>query len=362
MPGMSQKVSSSRERLSFRMNNKVPLQDAANERKLRLESLLESQKEKALRKRSMITRLKSECNEIQEQVACVKKRAQNLVDNLMRVIEAKKQELLKEGEGKAQQSIERLVEQQSDVEKELWRIETSIKETERFLMRSTNAEIGSEGDQEGEFDYPTGIAYLNNGKIVVADSIDNRLQIFTERGQYLTQIGGEGNLDHQFNYPWGLSVHRDGNIIVTDPDNKLIKIFNPSGQFLRKFGEDLLVVPRHCIQKNQYFIVSDNGDHCIKVFNTDGDFLYKFGNEGDGYGEFDRPHYLSVDKAGHLMVCDSANDRVQILELSGEFITEFGLMSDRIENYVGPIYTAVLTDGRIVLVSDYCDDCIKIFE
>ena len=111
-----------------------------------------------------------------------------------------------------------------------------------------------------------------------------------------------------------------------------------------------------------YFIVSDNGDHCIKVFNTDGDFLYKFGNEGDGYEEFDRPHYLSVDKAGHLMVCDSANDRVQILELSGEFITEFGLMSDRIENYVGPIYTAVLTDGRIVLVSNYCDDCIKIIE
>ena len=98
------------------------------------------------------------------------------------------------------------------------------------------------------------------------------------------------------------------------------------------------------------------------MFNTDGDFLYKFGNEGDGYEKFDRPHYLSVDKAGHLMVCDSANDRVQILELSGEFITEFGLMSDRIENYVGPIYTAVLTDGRIVLVSDYCDDCIKIIE
>ena len=43
----------------------------------------------------------------------------------------------------------------------------------------------SKGDQEGEFDYPTGIAYLNNGKIVVADSINNRRQIFTERGQYL---------------------------------------------------------------------------------------------------------------------------------------------------------------------------------
>ena len=553
---------------------KVPLQDAANERKLRLESVLESQKGKALRKRNMITRLQSECNEIQEQVSCVKKSAQNLVDNLTRVIEAKKQELFEEVEDKAQQSIERLVEQQSDVENELQRIETLIEKTETFLKRSTNAEIvhlntlfqevvtdeaelvdcdrkglghfvfsankslmakansegvgslkqiisqtkprnstaegkgitdvtvgleaqfvlttenaeneqcyeqrdivtveitndngrecateaqvkdnkdssyhisyfaketgtcqtsvmvngehvsgspftvqvkprkykpvlsfggkgssagmfdsprgvavnerneiavtdcdnnrvqifssdgtylrsfGRMGDQEGEFKCPSGIAYLNNGNIVVADSHNNRLQIFTEQGEYLTQIGGEGNLDHQFNYPWGLSVDSDGNIIVADSDNKLIKIFTPSGQFLRTFGEDLLVEPCHCIQKDQYFIVSDNGDHSIKVFNTDGDFLYKFGNEGEGDGEFDEPRVLSVDKAGHLMVCDSANDRVQILELSGKFIANFELMSDRIEEYVGPVSTAFLSDGRIV-VSNYCDDCIKIIE
>ena len=560
------------------MNNKVPLQDAANERKLRLESLLESQKEKALQKRNMITRLQSECNEIQEQVACVKKSAQNLVDNLMRVIETKKQELFKEVEDKAQQSIERLVEQQSDVENELQLIEKSIEKTETFLKRSTNAEIvrfntlfqekvsneaelvdcdrkdlghfvffankslmakansegvgsfkqiisqtkpgnstaegkgitevtvgleaqfvlttrnakneqcceqcdivtveirnndgrecateaqvqdnkdgsynisyfakeagtcqtsvmvngehvsgspftvqvkprqfkpvlsfggkgssagmfdrpcgvavnerneiavtdirnqrvqifssdgthlrsfGSKGDQEGEFFQPTGIAYLNNGNIVVADSENNRLQIFTGQGDYLTQIGGDGNLDHQFNYPWGLSVDSDGNIIVADSNNKLIKIFTPSGQFLRKFGgEDLLVDPCHCIQKDQYFIVSDYGDHCIKVFNTGGDFLYKFANKGKGDGEFDRPHCLSVDKAGHLMVCDYGNDRVQILELNGKFVANFELIRDligTIEEFVGPVSTASLTDGRIV-VSDYSDDCIKIIE
>ena len=198
--------------------------------------------------------------------------------------------------------------------------------------------------------------------MVIADSDNNRLQIFTGRGEYLTQIGSEGNLDHQFDYPWGLSVDSDGNIIVADSNNKLIKIFTPSSQFLGKFGgEDLLVDPIHCIQKDQYFIVSDFGDHCIKVFNTEGNFLYKFRNEGEGDGEFGYPCCLSVDKAGHLMVCDGANDRVQILELSGEFITQFGLMSDRIEEFIGPISTAVLTDGTIV-ESDWYDGCIKIIE
>ena len=120
---------------------KVPLQDAANERKLCLESALESQKVKTLQKRNVITRLQSECNEIKEQVARVKKSVQNLVDNLMRVIEGKKQEIFKEMKDKAQQSIERLVEQQSDVENELQLIETSIEKTETFLKRSSNAEI-----------------------------------------------------------------------------------------------------------------------------------------------------------------------------------------------------------------------------
>ena len=555
---------------------KLLLQNVANERKSSLQSAIETQKEKALQMRNTITRLQIECNGIQEQVACVKKSAQSFIDNLMKVFEAKKQELFKEVDYRAQGVIERLEEQQSEVENELQLIETSIKKTETLLKRCSNAEIvhftvntlfqeevtdeaelvdcdrkdlghfvffanksltakansegigslkqiisktkscnskaegegiidvtvgleaqfvlrtrntdneqcyeqcdivtvkirdgdgrecateaqvqdnkdgsynisyfakeagtcqtsvmvngehvsgspftvqvkprqykpvlsfggkglsagmfdgpwcvavnerneialtevenyrvqifssdgthlrffGSEGDQEGEFKYPSGIAYLNSGNMVIADSGNNRLQIFTERGDYLTRIGGEENLDHQFNVPVGLSVDSDGNIIVADLDNKLIKIFTPSGQFLRTFGEDLLVDPCHCIQKDQYFIVSDSGDHSIKVFNTDGDFLYKFGNDGEGDGEFNLPRYLSVDKAGHLMVCESGNDRVQVLELNGKFITKFGRYGSEIGELNGPTSTAVLTDGRIV-VTDFENNRIQIIE
>ena len=56
-------------------------------------------------------------------------------------LEANKQELFKEVDYKAQDVIERLEEQQSQVENELQLIETSIKKTETFLKRSTNAEI-----------------------------------------------------------------------------------------------------------------------------------------------------------------------------------------------------------------------------
>ena len=555
-------------------HGKVPLQDAVYERKFRLESAIKSQKEKALQMRNAITRLQSECNKIEVEVVAVKKSAQSFVDNLVKVIEAKKQDIFSEVEDKAQKLVGRLVEQQSELENELKRIETTIEETGRFLKRSTNAEIvqfntipqgtvrdvaglvdcgrkdlghfafvgnkllmdkvsseavgslkqiisqtkssnstakgkgitdvtvgleaqfvlttrnaenrrcheefdiitveirkdkrhdcateaqvqvnkdgsynisyfakeagacqtsvmvngehvsgspfsvqvkprkykpvlsfagdgssagmfdgpwgvavnerdeiavtdsgnnriqifssdgtylrsfGSLGNQDGEFDFPTGIAYLHNGNIVVADGKNNRLQIFSGKGEYLTQIGSKGNLDHQFNFPCCLSVGSDGNIIVTDADNKLIKIFTPSGQFLRKFGgEDLLVQPCHCIQKDQYFIVSDNGDDRIKVFNIEGNFVFKFGNKGNGNGDFNEPCSLSVDKAGHLMVCDSANDRVQVLKLSGKFITKFGRHGSEIGEFNTTSSTAVLTDGRIV-VTDF-NNRIQIIE
>ena len=51
------------------------------------------------------------------------------------------QELFNEVDYKAQDEIERLEEQQFEVENELQLIESSIKKTETFLKRSTNAEI-----------------------------------------------------------------------------------------------------------------------------------------------------------------------------------------------------------------------------
>ena len=72
----------------------------------------------------------------------MKNSAKSFIVNLIKVFEAKKQELFKEVEDKAQEVIERLEEQQSEVENELQlMIETSIEKTETLLKRSTNADI-----------------------------------------------------------------------------------------------------------------------------------------------------------------------------------------------------------------------------
>ena len=221
--------------------------------------------------------------------------------------------------------------------------------------------FGHEGNKAGEFKRPRGIAFQNNGNIVVGDN-DHRIQIFSGEGEYIESFGGYGSLDSQLNGPMGLFVDSDGNIIVADAGNELIKIFSPDGKFLMKIGgQGSFTYPIHCVQCDRYLIVSDEGEHCIKVFDRNGNFQYKFGMKGGGDGELDKPKCLSVNKSGHLMVCDRGNHRIQVFERNGKFIGKFGTKGSNLGEFSAPWAVAVLSNGRIV-VSDFGDDRIKIFE
>ena len=232
------------------------------------------------------------------------------------------------------------------------------------LFKSDGTHIksfGEQGVQHGEFAWPTATTY-HGDNIIVADQGNHRVQVLSRQGGYLGHFGGKGSLDHQFNFPFGLSVNSDGNIIVADKENKLVKIFSADGQFLHKLGTECsFTKPLHCIQHKNYLIVSDNGDHSVKLFDRKGNFLYKFGKKGNADGEFNSPHCLSVDKAGHLMVCDTVNHWIQVFNLSGKFVAKFGTKGSGIGEFDRPVSAAVLSDGKIV-VSDFGNSRMQIFE
>ena len=231
------------------------------------------------------------------------------------------------------------------------------------LFKSDGTHIksfGGKGAQHGEFDWPSGIAY-HDDTIIVAEQVNHRVQVLGRQGGYLRHFGGKGSLDHQFSSPSGLSIDSDSNIIVADRGNKLIKIFSADGKFLHKLGtERSFTEPFHCIQHDNYLIVLDSGDHSVQFFDRKGNFLYKFGKKGNADGEFNSPHCLSMDKAGHLLVCDSANHRIQVFDLSGKFVAKFGTKGSGIGEFDGPVSAAVLSDGKIV-VSDFRNSRIQIF-
>ena len=120
---------------------KTLLDEAANERKLLVNAAIDSRKQKVLQKRNIIAQLQSNCVNIQSQVESVKRDAQRFADDMIAVIEAKKQEIFNDVEKKANELLERLGIQQSELEHQVKLIETAIGRTETLLKRSTNAEI-----------------------------------------------------------------------------------------------------------------------------------------------------------------------------------------------------------------------------
>jgi tripartite motif-containing protein 71 len=57
----------------------------------------------------------------------------------------------------------------------------------------------------------------------VADALNERVQEFNSRGEYLLQFGSKGSGAGQFSYPGGLTVNSKRELWVTDPGNNRVE-------------------------------------------------------------------------------------------------------------------------------------------
>ena len=119
----------------------VELEEAPNDRKLEINSSIETLKKKALEKRNKITELIENCIEIQERTASVKSQVQIYCKNMIELIEVKEQDMLAEVEYQAEELLKRFEKQMTEIEKSAIKIETSAKTAETFLKRSNDAEL-----------------------------------------------------------------------------------------------------------------------------------------------------------------------------------------------------------------------------
>ena len=122
-------------------HEKILLEQAANERKLRVKSAIESQRKRAQTKRSKITKLDESLSEVQEQAARVKRNVQEFADSIITTIEAKKQEIFDDVERRTKASLQEIGKQKEEFEEQARRHESEIENTETLLKRSTSAQL-----------------------------------------------------------------------------------------------------------------------------------------------------------------------------------------------------------------------------
>uniref|UniRef100_A0A8C7I8U4 RING-type E3 ubiquitin transferase n=1 Tax=Oncorhynchus kisutch TaxID=8019 RepID=A0A8C7I8U4_ONCKI len=95
------------------------------------------------------------------------------------------------------------------------------------------------------------------------------LQVFNPEGEFLLKFGSNGEGNGQFNAPTGVAVDVNGNIIVADWGNSRIQVFDGSGSFLSYINTsaDPLYGPQGlALTSDGYVVVADTGNHCFKVY------------------------------------------------------------------------------------------------
>ena len=321
----------------------------------------------------------------------MKKSAQNLVDNLMRVTEAKKQEIFKEVDDKAQQSIERLVEQQSDVENELQLIEKSIEKTETFLKRCTNAEIvrfntlfQEKVSNEAELvdcdrkDLGHFVFFANKSLTAKANSegVGSLKQIISQTKSSNSKAEGKGITD--------VTVGLEAQFVLTTRNAKNEQCYEQCDIVTVEIRND---DGRECateaqVQDNKdgsynisYFAkeagtcqtsVMVNGEHVssspftVQVKPRKYKSVLSFGEEGSSAGMFDLPWGVAVNELNEIAVTDSDNNRVQIFSSDGTYLRSFGSEGDEEGEFNNPTGIAYLNNGNIV-VADSDNNRLQIF-
>jgi DNA-binding beta-propeller fold protein YncE len=196
----------------------------------------------------------------------------------------------------------------------------------------------------------SGVATDSTGNVLVFHRGEHPILVFDQRGKFLRSFG-----DGMFASAHGLRVDAKDNIWVTDNANHTVTKFSHDGKALMTLGENNVAGEDAAhfnkptdiaVASNGDFYIADGyGNSRVVKFNKEGKFLMAWGKKGAGLGEFNLPHAVRLDAAGHVYVGDRENDRIQVFDANGRFLRQFGGCAP-FGLFITPDQTLFVADGR----------------
>ncbi len=234
--------------------------------------------------------------------------------------------------------------------------------------------LGTHGHKDGELECPRAVTTDAQGSIYIADCWNHRIVKLSSDGKFLLAFGKKGGPwgydegDGQFLYPSGVAVDAKGNIYVSDLNNNRLQKFDAKGKFLLKWGvegrqDGQFSKPGALVMDKQDRLwVADVGNDRVQRFTFDSEgkpvFDGQWGKEGYEPGEFDRPYGLTVDKDGSFYVADFGNHRIQKFDAKGRLQYVYDKPGSGDGEVDSPIALAV-DDGGVLYVSDWGNNRIQ---
>ncbi len=187
-------------------------------------------------------------------------------------------------------------------------------------------EFGTFGYEDGQFAWPTSVAFDANNNLYLSDEYTHCISIFTKDGNFLKKWGIYGDAEGQLNGPSGLAFDTADNLFIVDHQNHRIQKFTKDGNVIDSWGtfgnkEGQFNLPWGItLDKEDNVYVADWRNDRIQKFTSKGKHIATVGSSGSEEGQLNRPSSVAVDSEGNIFVADWGNERIQIFDPKGQFL------------------------------------------
>ena len=263
---------------------------------------------------------------------------------------------------------------------------------------------GKKGDDPGELIFPHGVAiHEETHQIFVANWRNNRVEIFSETGEFFHQlgvgqlslpwgiathgdsvyvscwgghtvskfsltelclvrrIGGEGSDNGQFNSPSQLTTDPIGRVFIADSWNNRICIHDPDLNHLRNITHQSMSRPFDVkVSRDRLYVLCPDNNPCLHVFTLDGDKLHSLITRGEGMDVL-LPLFFCLDSLNNFVLSDCDSHSIRVLSPEGNLLHTIGGEGHQQGMFSEPQGVAVTPNGRLVCVSENENYGLQIF-
>ena len=169
---------------------------------------------------------------------------------------------------------------------------------------------------------PTGIVFNSHDKhLYVSDTLSHQILVFNENGHFVTRLSSRGETLGTLNFPTHLGCDKEGNLYIVDSLNFRTQIYSPTTSTWRMFGRhgngsgDFASPKGIDVDQNGIIYISESLFDTVQLFDNTGRYLLAVGSKGNGQGQLWMPSGLTIDKKDRLYICDTYNQRIQIFQI-----------------------------------------------
>ena len=165
------------------------------------------------------------------------------------------------------------------------------------LVRRT----GTEGEGEGQLNYPRGLCIDYNGDVYVADTGNHRVSVFSKDLDFLKHL-----FTQQLESPCDVKV-TTSSVVVLDWSPNCVHFFSRSGALLRSSVtqvENGMVnsLDFFCLDPLGNVLITDDYSSNFKIFFPSGQLMHTIGKGGHGRGELYYPRGICLSQTGTIFV------------------------------------------------------------